>query len=527
MERATGTKRPAPSVAIIGAGFGGIAAAVRLKQAGFDDLTLFEQSPGPGGTWWDNRYPGAECDVEIAFYQFSFMPKDWPRTHASAPEIQAYVESVIDRFHLGDRIRYSTAVTSVVWDDVEHRYNVVTRDGASSRFDVVVSAVGLLNVPRYPAWPGLEDFDGPRFHTARWEHQHDLSGKRVAVVGAGSSAAQVVPAIASIAREVLMFWREPAYVMPKNERDLSAAERRTLASRFGLWRARARVFWRIERDVSVREPTSARQRRARAAYAEYRDRLFADRPDLRTAMSPEYPYACKRPVLSTNLFPALKRENVRVVTRSVERVTRAGLVDSEGVEHAVDAIVMATGFTPWNFLRTFEVVGRAGRTLHGVWGDEPEAYLGLQVAGFPNFFMMYGPNTNFFCVTFMLERQADYIVRAVRRLRRGRATAIDVRRSFMDAYNRALDRSLSGKALEAGCSNYYHSASGRNVVTFPWRGSVYALLTRFGALGQVAICADRERRRGHRRVERSSVHAVEARTARRAAHGPDRSSTRG
>ena len=135
MERATGTKRPAPSVAIIGAGFGGIAAAVRLKQAGFDDLTLFEQSPGPGGTWWDNRYPGAECDVEIAFYQFSFMPKDWPRTHASAPEIQAYVESVIDRFHLGDRIRYSTAVTSVVWDDVEHRYNVVTRDGASSRFD--------------------------------------------------------------------------------------------------------------------------------------------------------------------------------------------------------------------------------------------------------------------------------------------------------------------------------------------------------------------------------------------------------
>lgn len=503
-----GSRAVEPSVAIIGAGLGGIAAGVNLKRAGITSFTIFEQSAGPGGTWWDNTYPGAECDIEIVAYQFSFRPHDWKRTHASAAEIQAYVQLVIDEFGLGPHMRYNTRVDAAVWDDQQHFYTVTTADGNAMRFDVVVSALGLLNVPRYPDWPGLESFKGPKFHTARWEHEHDLAGKKVAVVGTGSTASQVVPAIAPVAGHVTMFSREPAYVLPKYEHELTPQEQRELNRPFGKQLARAKVFWRIERGVPVRDPKSKQQRQARERFAKYRDEMFGDRPDLRDRLTPDYPYSCKRPVMSTDLFPSLKRDNVRLVSRAVVSVTEHGVIDSDGVEHPADVLVMATGFQPWNFLKSLKLIGRKGRNIHGVWGDEPEAFLGMQIAGFPNFFMMYGPNTNFYCVTFMLERQAEYIARAVKRLIRERATAIEVRRPVMDWYNRMLDRSLSGKVLEANCSNYYHSASGRNVVTYPWRFSIYMLMTRLGALWSFTRRATEQPQRAHLPTERSTTAAT-------------------
>ena len=494
-----------PYIAIIGAGLGGIAAAVNLKRAGIETFTIFEQSAGPGGTWWDNTYPGAECDIDILFYSYSFAPHDWSRTHASQREIQAYIQKVIDDYGLAPHIRYKTRIAEAIWDDRQHVYNVTTAAGEAMRVDVLVSAVGLLNVPRYPEWPGLETFRGPKFHTARWEHEHDLTGKRVAVVGTGSSAAQVVPAIAPIAGHVTMFSREPAYVLPKNERDLTPDERRRFGSLFGRRHARAKFFLNIERGMAVRDPQSKRQRDTVAKYSRYKDEMFADRPDLREWASPAYPFACKRPVGSTDLYPALLRENVRLVPRAVTSVTEHGVVDSDGTEHPADVLVMATGFQPWNFLKNFQLVGRAGRTIGGVWGDEPEAFLGIQVAGFPNFFMMYGPNTNYMCVTFMLERQAEYITRAVKRLIRAKATAIDVRRSVMDFYNRRVTVALSKKTLEGDCSNYYHSASGKNVVTWPWWGSIYVLLTYIGGLGCYTRHATAERPPRHVERERSHI----------------------
>ncbi len=494
-----------PAVAIIGAGLGGIAAAVNLKRAGITSFTIFEQSAGPGGTWWDNTYPGAECDIEIAFYAYSFMPHDWPGTHASQPEIQAYVRAVIDRFELATHVRYNTGIASAVWDDQRHFYTVTARDGTSMRFDVVVAALGLLNVPKYPDWPGIERFAGPKFHTARWEHHHDLRGKHVAVVGNGSSAAQVVPAIAPVVERVSMFAREPAYVMDKNDRALLPQERSRRRTAWGRRLERARIFWKIERAMSVRNPRSTMQRNTREAFFDYRDRVFAERPDLRAMMTPDYPFACKRPIASSDLLPALTRDNVTLIPRGVVAVNERGLIDTEGAEHAVDAIVMATGFQPWNFLATLNVIGLGGRTIHGVWGDQPEAFLGIQVAGFPNFFLMYGPNTNYMCVTFMLERQAEYIARAVRRLIRERATAIDVRRSVMDAYNVLVERSLSAKTLEANCHNYYHSASGRNVVTWPWRGTFYVLATRLCGFALFTRRAAAERHPQHLELERSST----------------------
>jgi len=491
------SERRTPNVAIIGAGLGGIAAAVNLKRAGISSFTIFEQSAGFGGTWWDNTYPGAECDIPIAFYAYSFKTYDFPRTHATQAEIQAYIQAVIEEYEIGPHLRFNTRVVEAVWDDQRHHYTLATATNQSMLFDVVVSAVGLLNVPRYPDWPGLESFHGPKFHTARWEHQHDLTNKRVAVVGIGSSAAQVVPAIAKTAGQVTMFAREPAYVVPKNDRVLTPAERARLGGRWGRHIERARMFWQIERGMSVRNPQSQQQRDARAGFLRYRDQVFKDRSDLSDAMTPDYPFACKRPVMSSDLFPSLTRDNVKVVARSVESVTPQGVVDDKGVEHKVDVLVMATGFQPWNFLHTLKLIGRGGRSIHGVWGDEPEAFLGMQMPGFPNFFMMYGPNTNYFCVTFMLERQAEYITRAVKRMIRTRSTAIDVRRSVMDLYNRWVDRALSRKTLEGNCHNYYHSGSGKNVVTWPWRGTVFVLATKFAQLAWVTRRAEQEYKRAH------------------------------
>ncbi len=474
----------APSIAIIGAGLGGIATAVRLKRAGIDSFTIFEQSAGPGGTWWDNTYPGAECDIPIAFYSYSFMPHDWKGTHASQAEIQEYIQLVIDRFGLQPHIRYNTRVNEAIWNEASHFYTLGTSAGVL-RFDIVVSALGLLNVPRYPTWPGLDTFKGIKFHTARWEHQHDLAGKRVAVVGNGSSAAQVVPGIAPVVGNLKMFAREPAYVMPKQERVLTPQERKR--NRSSLWRRweRFKLFRGVERSVSLRDPGSKAQRERRAAYEQYVAKIFADRPDLRAVVVPDYPYACKRVIQSSDLYPALKRDNVELVSRAVVSVTQDGVVDSAGEEHKIDVLVMATGFQPWHFLSTLKLVGRAGRSIRGVWGEEPEAYLGIQVPGFPNFFMMYGPNTNYFCITFLLEQQATYIAKSILRMIKKKDTAVEVRPLFMNVYNDKLKKSLSGKVLEANCSNYYHTATGRNVVTYPWWGSLYWTLSRLPWLSTV------------------------------------------
>jgi cation diffusion facilitator CzcD-associated flavoprotein CzcO len=500
-----GSTKRALSVAIVGAGLGGVAAGVNLKRAGVERITIFEQSAGPGGTWWDNTYPGAECDIPIIAYQYSFKKDDWTRTHASSQEIQAYVQRVIDEFGLGACMRYNTRVVSAVWNDQEHYYTVTTAGGESERFDVVVSALGLLNVPRYPDWPGLETFQGIKFHTARWEHEHDLRGKRVAVVGTGSTAAQVVPALAPVASQLTMFSREPAYVLPKYEHELTEEELHKLNRPFGKWLARAQIFWNLELNQPIRNPKSRQQRAARQRYAKYRDEQFADHPDLKEYWTPSYPYSCKRPVMSTDLFPALKRDNVKLVPRAVASVTENGVVDVDGVEHPCDVLVMATGFQPWNFLKTLSVVGRDGRSIHGVWGDRPEAFLGMQVSGFPNFFIMYGPNTNFYNVTFMLERQAEYVTRCVKKLLRKRATSIEVRWTVMNWYNRMLDRSLSGKVLEANCSNYYHTAAGRNVVTYPWRFGVYAGMGRLVTLWNIVKRAADEPIRHHRPKERTHL----------------------
>jgi cation diffusion facilitator CzcD-associated flavoprotein CzcO len=469
-----------PRVVVVGAGFGGIATGVKLRQAGVHTFTIYESSFGIGGTWWDNTYPGAEVDVGSHLYCFSFKPHDWTRTHARQPELQKYLEETVDEFGLRPHLRLGVTVEAATWDDGRHVWTVELDDGTVDECHVLVSGVGFLNVPRYPTWPGLDAFEGPAFHTARWEHQHDLTGKVVAVVGTGSSATQVVPALQPIVQHLYVFQREPGWVMPKGERDLTDEERSSFARPWRRVRERWRQRFVLEKSLArghlYRPGTKTNAERERFCRS-YIDRHFSARPDLREAVTPTYPYPGKRPVVASTFYPALKKENVELVPRAVASLTRAGIVDADGVERAVDVVVMATGFQPADYLARLRVVGRDGRTLQEHWAGEPRAYLGITVPGFPNFFMLYGPGTNGGEIVIMLESQAEYAVRAVKRMMRERVTAIEVKPSFEARWYRWLQARMEGTSWTM-TNNYFRSPTGKIVTQWPYGNLHYRVLTK-------------------------------------------------
>lgn len=472
---------PPLRVAVIGAGLGGIAAAVKLRQRTSAEVTIFEQSAGIGGTWYDNRYPGCEVDIPSHAYSYSFLKYDWPRTHATQPELLAYANRVVDRFGLRPLLRLSTKVEKVAWDDRTARYQLRTATGEEHNFDVVISALGLLNVPRYPDWPGLTEFEGVAFHTSRWEHGHNLTGKRVAVVGTGSTAAQVVPAIAASAAQLYVFQRQPGWIEPKHERAFTPAERFCYRHVPLLQKLhRAYLFQQGARRFRGYDVTSATQRRMRAACTDY-IRTTVDDPEVAAALTPDYPWGCKRPILATTYYETFNRPNVELVPHEVVAMKPTGIVDDTGAERAIDVLVMSTGFQPTRFLANLEVRGRGGRRLHDVWAERASAFLGVTVPGFPNFFVLYGPNTNGgVSIIAQLERQAEVAVRSVRMLERRRAAAVDTSVSAERRWVQWIDHQIATRAsaMEAGCHNYYHSESGANVTQWPGSHLRYLLLTR-------------------------------------------------
>lgn len=473
----TGRSRT-PRVAVIGGGFGGIAVGVKLKRAGITSFTIFEKSDGIGGTWWENRYPGAECDTESNIYSYSFRPHRWSRTHARQPEIQSYLESVVDAYGLRPHFRINTAIVEARWSEADHTYTVTAANGFTDTYHVVVSAVGLLSAPRLPDWPGLDRFRGVQFHTATWPPALRLKGKRVAVVGTGSSAAQIVGSIAGSVGQLVVLQREPATVLPKNSRDYTSREQALF--RIPLVRRvdRARRFAKYEMQPMARR-TGTRLNRAAARKArDYRERVFAGRPDLLAALTPMYPMYGKRVVVDDNFYPALLRDNVMLVASPVVRVTETGVVDATETEHPVDVLIMATGFQPTRFLAGLNVFGRDGRSIHKVWGPDPNAFLGITVPGFPNFYMLYGPNTNAMVLIFNLERQADFVLRNVRRMTRTGVTAIDTRREWFERYDRWLCGKLAQVTAWTLTNNYYKSESGRVVTQWPAGALHYLIMTR-------------------------------------------------
>lgn len=473
-------------MAIIGGGVGGVGAAAKLKAAGIETFTLFEQSDGPGGTWRDNHYPGAGCDIPSHLYSFRFNPNpDWSRVFGGQPEILSYVERTVDDFGLRPHCRFGTGISSCRWVESSASWTLRTTAGEELEFDVVISALGQLNVPFYPDLPGMSEFSGPMFHTARWEHEHDLRGKRVAMIGTGSTAGQVVPAIAPDVAQLYVFQREPNWVLPKPDREFSERERRRFARLPVLASlTRLRVFTLGETMAWGAKPSSRVSKRVTDICLEHLEKQVED-PEVRAALTPSFPFFCKRPMLSSDYLPTFNRDNVELVPRAVTGFSRSGVIAADGIEREVDVVILGTGFQPWRFLSTLSVTGREGVDLHEYWDSKggAEAFLGIAVPGFPNFYMLYGPNTNSATTSliYVTEQQAAYALRMIRRMIREGLESIDVKRRPTDRYNAWVQRKIRDTAWVGGCHNYYSAKSGKVVTNWPATSVRYALMTRLGA----------------------------------------------
>lgn len=477
---AASRRRHPPRVAIIGAGFGGLGAAVALRRRGIDDLVIIEGADGVGGTWRRNTYPGAACDIQSHLYSFSFAPnKSWSRTYARQPEILAYLESVADDFDLRRHLLLGTRVRTARWNEDTWQWDLeLERDGrpATLSADVVVSAVGLFGSMKLPDIAGLGDFGGIVMHTAQWDHGIDLEGKRVAVIGTGASGVQVVPELAKMAGRVTVFQRTPPWMVPKDDRPYTATElarfaRDPLAMRRTRWQ-----IWKFQHDNTATmadDPIVT----ARSQFAtSFLERTVPDEV-LRRALTPDYPFRCKRVLLGDDFYRALQQDHVNLVTDPVDRVGETSVVTAAGEAVDVDAIVLATGFETSQYLSGLEVIGAGGRQLHDRWGADASAYLGVAVSGFPNFFMLYGPNTNQGgnSIVYILEAGARLVASAVARLAR-RGGYLDVRPEAERRYNDQLSADLE-RSIWTQCSSYFRSPSGRIVTQWPYTELEYARRT--------------------------------------------------
>jgi cation diffusion facilitator CzcD-associated flavoprotein CzcO len=468
-------------VAIIGAGFGGIGAAVALRRAGIDDLVIIEGDDGVGGTWRRNTYPGAACDIQSHLYSFSFAPnKSWSRTYARQPEILAYLETVADDFDLRRHLMLGTKVRSVRWNSDTWSWDCqLDRAGQAATLtaDVVVCAVGLFGSPKLPKIAGLTDFDGTLMHTARWDHGIELAGTKVAVIGTGASGVQVVPELAKTAERVTVFQRTPPWMVPKDDRPYSAAElarfrRDPSAVRRTRWQ-----IWKFQHDNTATfadDPVVAARTHVATSFLE---RTVGD-GRLRRALTPDYPFRCKRVLLGDEYYRALQADNVELVTDPIAQVAETSVLTAGGRLVDVDAIVLATGFETSRYLSGIDVVGIGGQRLHERWGADPSAYLGVAVAGFPNFFMLYGPNTNQGgnSIVYILEAGARLVASAVSRVAR-RGGYVDVRPEAERRYNDELSADLE-RTVWTQCDSYFRSPTGRIVTQWPYTELEYARRTR-------------------------------------------------
>jgi cation diffusion facilitator CzcD-associated flavoprotein CzcO len=469
-------------VAIIGAGFSGLAAAVALQREGIEDFTIFDKAAGVGGTWWANRYPGAEVDLESHIYSFSFARSDWSRTHASRRELQQYLEDVVDRFGLRPHLRLGEAIETVRWIPDQSGYEITTSSGELyPLFGAVISAVGFLNVPVVPPFARYgHPFKGVITHTSAWPDGLSVQHQRVGVLGTGSSAVQVVAQAAKTAASVKVFQSTPNWILPKGSREYRERERGcNRNSVVYAWR-RARLY--LQYDLRQYRASHARpggwsyERRARAA-RDHLNRSLEHHPQLRDLVTPAFPFEGKRTVLSDDYYQALTRSNVILVPHAVTGLTPSGAVDATGEEHELDVIVLATGFDAANYLGSFSVSGVDGADLHEQWNGEPQALLGLMTPGFPNFFMLYGPNTNSVPLISFYEAQARFAAKAIARLGGSGTREVHVSPRITDRYNEWLQDRLRRTAWGTA-RNYYQAPTGRIVSQWPFSASFYIAATR-------------------------------------------------
>jgi cation diffusion facilitator CzcD-associated flavoprotein CzcO len=446
-----------------------------LRRAGYGDVTVFERSDQVGGVWNYNTYPGAACDVPSHLYEFSFAPNpSWSRRYAPQAEIQAYLLAMARRYGVLERIHLNTAVTGARWEPGKSRWLLQTSAGGHEA-DIVVTACGQLNVPKVPPIPGLNTFEGPAFHTARWRHEVDLAGKRVAVIGTGCSAIQVVPSIQPIVRQLDVYQRSPGWTFPRM--DFAYRERtKRLFSRFPVLQRLDRASILAFHELGAAAMTSKPWLRApfQAIGRRQINSAIAD-PELRRKVTPSDELGCKRVMLTDDWYPALTRPNVELITDPIAEVTSRGVRTRDGRERPADLLVLATGFETHGFVAPMEVTGEGGRTLAEEWSEVPRAYLGLSVPGFPNMFLLYGPNTNggTGSVIYTIEAGVAHVIAALRELERHSAHKIEIRREAAQAFDRELREALATTVWHTGCTSWYLDENGHDPNQWPWLWHTY------------------------------------------------------
>lgn len=457
------------SVVVIGAGFGGLAAAIELKRHGVQDLVIVDQAQDVGGVWRENDYPGAACDVPSPYYSFSFEPNArWPHRFSRQPAILDYLRSVADGYDLRRHLRLGHAVTAAAYG-AGGRWRVTLDDDTVLVADAVVAATGQLSRPAWPQVPGRERFAGAQFHSAQWDHSVPLAGRRVAVVGTGASAIQLIPEIQPAVGHLTVFQRSAAYLVPRPDTAFGPAHHALFARLPMTQRSERATWWAICETVAIGFLYNDRLSAAVTAYSRWHMRRQVRDPGLLARLTPDYPIGCKRLLFSNDYLPAMQQPNVELVTHGVREVTATGLVDSTGVAHDVDVIVWATGFDASDFLAPIRVTGRGGKDLHQEWSDGAHAYLGISVPDFPNLFLMYGPNTNVGAgsIVFMHEQQAAHVAGALAHSAQlGRP--VQVRRSVAAAYDAEMQERLRG-SVWTRCHSWYRDASGR--ISSNWPGT--------------------------------------------------------
>ncbi|MCL4106034.1 UNVERIFIED_CONTAM: hypothetical protein GTU68_058340 [Idotea baltica] len=449
----------------------GICMGIQLQERGIDDFLIVEKSPDVGGTWYENTYPGACCDVASVLYSYSFEPNpNWSRKFSGHEEIQAYFAHCIDKYALRDKLRLNTAVERADYDDQKGLWTVTLNGGEQLISKCLVSGLGQLNRPNIPDFPGAQSFEGTQFHSARWRHDIDLSDKRVAIIGNAASALQFIPHVAEQASQVYVYQRSANYVVKRNDREYSEREKARF-KRFPLLQKLHRLDVYLRGEVMFYPVMRAKrwaQRLFNKLAKKNREEHIFD-PQLRAKLTPDYLVGCKRILVSDDYYQAFARDTVELVTADITGIDTAGVVSVDNIDRSVDVLIYGTGFNASEFLSGAQFYGSEGKSIHDAWADGAEAYRGVCTAGFPNLFMLYGPNTNLGSnsIIFMVERQVGYVVSCIDKILSHKLTSLEINRSAMQSYNDRMQGQLADTVWVSSCDSWYKNAAGKVVNNWP------------------------------------------------------------